>query len=144
MSNTLHPFSHSFFPNCPMMLTILIVLKQRQSDTQQFEVIFTVTISHFGMEILDLSQALSGSDIERHKGWSVCWVISTHGPSRAELALFVHLVGNVSQCIPKECTNDIAYGFTYIYFCLFFYISPFIKNYELKPAFSFKSYIHII
>lgn len=51
-----------------MMLAILIVLKQRQSDTQQFEVIFTVTISHLGMEILDLSQALSGSDIERHKG----------------------------------------------------------------------------
>lgn len=68
MSNTLHPFSHSFFPKCPMMLAILIILKQRQSDTQQFEVIFTVTISHLGMEILDLSHALSGSDIERHKG----------------------------------------------------------------------------
>lgn len=41
-----------------MMLAILTVFKQRQSDSQQLDVILTVTISHLGMKILDLSQAL--------------------------------------------------------------------------------------
>lgn len=43
-----------------MMLAILVVFKQRRSDTQQLDVIITITISHLGMKILDLSQALSG------------------------------------------------------------------------------------